>query len=110
VTCPFVFGDGDNDDELARGWKSGDVGLVSYSRSGRRIENVFSGRRSCSRAEVPNRLDEVISGSELVVSSLCLLRARSFAVSDECQFEGTSQSDFFDKGNGRTRANFWQLW
>ncbi len=94
ATCPFAFSDGDSDDELARGWKSGDVELDSYSRSGRRIENVFFERRSCSAVEVPNRLDEAIPVSEPIVSSLCRLRALSFAVSDESQIEESASKQY----------------
>jgi hypothetical protein len=60
----------------------GDVGLDSYSRSGGRIERVSFGRCSYSAVEDPNRLDEAICELGLIISSLCLLRARSLAVSN----------------------------
>ena len=42
-----------------------------------------------------------MSVSELVVSSLCRLRARSFVVSDECQFEETtSKAISLTRGRG----------
>lgn len=51
--------------------------MESYSRSGGRIERVSFGKRSCSVADVPNRLDEAICELGLEISSLCLLRTRS---------------------------------
>ena len=55
--------------------------MESYSRSGGRIERVSFGKRSCSVADVPNRLDEAICELGLEISSLCLLRTRSLVVS-----------------------------